>query len=225
MSHLRRSLPMFAIASLTLLAGAAPALAVPHPHPVITIAQARALPLGTEVTVKGTVTTPSGAFESSFFDKGFGLQDETAGIYVTLQDDLHLHPFREVRVTGILTDQFGLLVIAPADPSDVKRRGEGDRVRPEFVQTVSVSEATEGRIVRVVGRISQAPTSDLPYGYKFSVDDGSGEAQIFVNTQTGIDVGTLALGELVSVTGFSSQFDTHWEIDPRRPGDIVKPSL
>jgi len=73
----------------------------------------------------------------------------------------------------------------------------------------------------VVGMITQAPTSDLPYGYKFFVDDGSGELQIFVNTQTGIDLSGLAVGQTVSVTGFSSQFETHYEIDPRFPADIV----
>jgi hypothetical protein len=33
---------------------------------LISIAEARALPIGTVVTVDGSVTTPSGAFESSF---------------------------------------------------------------------------------------------------------------------------------------------------------------
>ena len=72
--------------------------------------------------------------------------------------------------------------------------------------------------------ITQAPSSDLPYGYKFAVDDGSGEVQIFVNVQTGIDVSHLVLDQLVSVTGFSSQFETHYEIDPRRPADIQSPT-
>jgi len=40
------------------------------------------------VVVDGSVTTPSAAFESSFFDKGFGLQDRSAGIYVSLPQDL-----------------------------------------------------------------------------------------------------------------------------------------
>ena len=39
-----------------------------HGHHRPTIAEARALPLGTVVTVDGSVTTPSGAFDSSFFD-------------------------------------------------------------------------------------------------------------------------------------------------------------
>jgi DNA/RNA endonuclease YhcR with UshA esterase domain len=177
------------------------------------------------VTVDGSVSTPSGAFESSFFDKGFGLQDRSAGIYVSLQTDLGVAPRRQARVTGTLQNSFGLLILVPADPSDVKLHGAGPKVQAQWVTTGAVGEATEGRIVRVVGTITQAPTSDLPFGYKFFVDDGSGELQIFVNTQTGIDLSGLSLGQTVSVTGFSSQFDTHYEIDPRSPADITVPAL
>jgi len=215
----RQPLRCFTVALLVLVSAflAVPAQAAP---PTISIAQARSLPLGTVVTVAGSVSTPSGAFESSFFDKGFGLQDRTAGIYVSLQTDLGVAPRAQARVTGTLTDSFGLLILVPADPSDVKVHGSGPKVRPEFVSTGAVGEGTEGRIVRVVGTITQAPTSDLPFGFKFFVDDGSGELQIFVNTQTGIDLSGLMAGQTVSVTGFSSQFDTHYEIDPRFPADI-----
>ncbi|MFL6192567.1 MAG: hypothetical protein ACJ75H_00240 [Thermoanaerobaculia bacterium] len=205
--------------ALALLALAAlPALAAP---PTVSIAEARSLPLGTVVTVDGSVTTPSGAFESSFFDVGFGLQDRSAGIYVSLQTNLGVAPRAQGRVTGTLTDSFGLLLLVPADPSDVEIHGAGPKVQPEFVATGAIGEATEGLLVQVVGTITQAPASDLPYGYKFFVDDGSGELQIFVNTQTGIDLSGLAVGQTVSVTGFSSQFDTHYEIDPRFPEDVV----
>jgi DNA/RNA endonuclease YhcR with UshA esterase domain len=66
---------------------------------------------------------------------------------------------------------------------------------------------------------------DLPFGFKMKIDDGSGPTTIFVNTQTGIDTSTLHEGDLIKVIGFSSQFEDHWEIDPRRPSDIIKPEL
>jgi hypothetical protein len=185
-----------------------------HPHK-ISIAQARTLPPGTVVTVAGSVTTPSGAFESSFFDKGFALQDHTAGIYVSLSIDLGVAPRRLAQVTGTLQDSFGLLILAPADPDEVHLTGHGPPIQPKFLHTSAIGEATEGLLVKVVGTITQAPVDDLPFGFKFFVDDGSGEVQIFVNVQTGIDVSGLSVGQLVSVTGFSSQ------IDPRSPADIV----
>jgi DNA/RNA endonuclease YhcR with UshA esterase domain len=217
MTHSRNPLRLLAAALLFAFVSAS-ANAAPH---VISIAQARALPLGTVVTVDGSVTTPSGAFESSFFDVGFGLQDRSAGIYVSLQTNLGVAPRRQARVTGTLQDSFGLRILVPADPSDVKLHGTGPKVLAQWINTGGVGESTEGRIVRVFGAITQAPASDLPYGYKFFVNDGSGELQIFVNTQTGIDLSGLAVGQIVSVAGFSSQFDTHYEIDPRFPSDIL----
>jgi len=219
MTHSRNPLRLLAPALLLAFVSAS-ANAAPQ---VISIAQARALPLGTVVTVDGSVTTPSGAFYSSFFDYGFGLQDRTAGIFISQQTDPGVAPRRQARVTGTLQSSAGLLILVPASPSDVKLHGAGPRVAAQWVTTGGVGESTEGRLVRVVGTITQAPTSDLPYGYKFFVDDGSGELQIFVNTQTGIDLSGLAVGQTVSVTGFSSQFETHYEIDPRFPADISVP--
>lgn len=218
MTHSRNPLRLLAPA-LLLAFVAASANAAPH---VISIAQARALPPGTVVTVAGSATTPSGAFDSSFFDKGFGLQDLSAGIFISLQTNLGVAPGRLARVTGTLQDNgFGLLLLVPASPADVKLYGTGPRVPAQWINTGGVGESTEGRIVRVFGAITQAPASDLPYGYKFSVNDGSGELTIFVNTQTGIDLSGLRVGQIVSVAGFSSQFDTHYEIDPRFPADIL----
>jgi hypothetical protein len=187
---------------------------------VIPIAQARSLPLGTVVTLDGTVTTPSGAFKSSFYDEGFGLQDFSAGIYVSLPNSLNANPGRHARVSGTLRDSSGLLILVPTAESDVTLGRRGPQVTPKFVATSAIGELTEGRLVRVSGEVTQAPTSDLPYGYKFSVSDGSGEVQIFVNLETGIKVANLALGERVLVTGFSGQFGTHYEILPRSPRDL-----
>ncbi|NUT49185.1 MAG: hypothetical protein HOV94_18025 [Saccharothrix sp.] len=215
----RRTVPMLLLA--VVFAGTATPAGADASPAAVSIAQARTLPTGTVVTVEGTATTPSGAFESSFFDKGFAIQDRAAGIYVSVAADLHVAPRDRVRVTGVLRDSFGLLVLVPADPGAVRVRGKGPEVRPRRLATGAVGEATEGLLVRVVATVTRAPESDLPYGFKFAVDDGSGELTIFVNTQTGVDLTGLTTGRTVRVTGFSSQFDTHYEIDPRLPSDIA----
>jgi hypothetical protein len=148
------------------------------------------------------------------------VEDKTGGIFISLQTDLGISPRSQVRVTGTLADSSGLLVLVPANPSAVRLLGVGPKIFPVWVAGGLIGEATEGLLVRVVGAITVAPSSDLPFGYKFTVDDGTGPVQIFVNTQTGIAVSGLALGETVSVAGFSSQFETHYEIDPRSPADI-----
>ena len=228
--HLRRSrvavvsalLVLLALVAVPLTAAAAKRDGHGHHHP--TIAEARALPLGTVVTIEGTVTTPSGVFASSFFDEGFAIQDKTAGIFVSFPDtDIGVQPPRRVRVTGVLQDSSGLLVIAPASVDDVKVKGKGKRVQPVWVRTGSVGESTEGSLVRAVGVITQGPIVDGDFGHKFFIDDGSGEVTVFVNLGTNVDVQPLAVGQLIEVTGFSSQFTDHYEIDIRGPQDLAQP--
>lgn len=197
------------------------AVASPAPPVTVAIAGARRLPLGTTVTVTATVSTPPGAFESSFYDKGFGLLDASAGIYVSTGFAADVRVGQQVRVTGVLADQSGLRVIRPAGAAAVQVVGERGTLRVRPVPTGAVSELTEGLLVRVTGRITEDPVDDLPYGYKVTVDDGSGPILVFVNTQTGIDVGALRAGDRIAVTGFSSQYESHYEVDPRSPADIV----
>ncbi|MBB5867320.1 hypothetical protein F4553_000699 [Allocatelliglobosispora scoriae] len=221
MSLFRRS-ALIVVLALGSVGIAVPASAAATQLQAVSIARARTLPLGTVVTVKGTATTPAGWLESSSFDKGFGLQDLTAGIYVSVSVALPIAPRDQVRVTGTLQESYGLLILVPADPAtQVAVHGKGLAVLPAWRATGRVDETSEGSLVRVVGRVTQAPESDLPYGYKFLVDDGSGELTVFVSTQPGIDLSGLAVGKIVSVAGFSGQFDTHYELIPRFQSDIA----
>jgi len=186
----------------------------------IDIAAARALPLGTVVTVDGSVTVPSGAYSSSTFDQGFAIQDKTAGIFVSIATDLNLTVRQQARVTGTLADNgHGVLTVVVADAGDVKIHGRGPEVEPRWVRTANVNEATEGLLVQVVGTITAPIVADPPYGTILIIDDGSGPIRIFVCTSTGIDVSHLAPGQRLSVTGLSYQFGDY-EVDPRFQSDI-----
>src|SRR4051794_41511370 len=89
------------------VAVAAPASAATTGPCALSVADARTLPLGSVVTVSGTATTPSGWLESSSFDKGFGLQDRSAGIYVSTAVDPNVVLQDEVQVTGRLQESYG----------------------------------------------------------------------------------------------------------------------
>jgi DNA/RNA endonuclease YhcR with UshA esterase domain len=214
---------LLALGLLTLALALAPlpaSYAAPSAIPSISIAAARALPLGSTVTVQGSVTVPSGAFVSGTFDEGFAIQDPTGGIYVSIVTNLGLAPRRLARVTGQLADSFGLLILVVSSPADVKVLGHGPNVAPQQLATSAIGEGSEGQLVAVVGTITQPVESDLPFGYRLFIDDGSGAVQVFVYASTGIDLSSLAVAQRVRVVGFSSQFDTHYEINPRIPSDI-----
>src|ERR1700687_2207796 len=217
--------PSMRLAVLVLLGlsvGAIPAVATANdPHP-IEIGAAREQPLATVVKVEGSVPVRSGASSTSSFDEGFAIQDHSGGIYVSVATNLGLTVRQRVLVTGQLVDSFGLLTLVPASDSDVEVRGHGRRVEPLWVHTGSVGAANQGRLIRVVGVITHPVVPAPPFGDKVFVDDGSGPIRIFVNTSTGIDVSGLAPGQLLSVIGFSSEFNDP-EIDPRFQSDLRQP--
>ena len=184
------------------------------------IRDARALVIGSITTVKGTVTVPSGAFVSSTYDHGFAIQDKTGGIYVSTQTNHGLKLGDTAEVTGVLGQSYGLTIVTPSGSRSVRTKCEDNSLEPRRIATGSVNEASEGRLVTIRGNVSQAVSSDLPYGYKFYVNDGSGEIQVFVSTSCNLDLSQMSLGTAVSITGFSGQFDTTYEVQPRIQKDI-----
>lgn len=213
------TLALFALALLITLVSS-PTIFAQTDGKVISIAEARSLPLGTVVTIDGSVTVPSGAFSSSTFDQGFAIQDRTGGIYVSTSDNLGFALRQQVRVTGKLADTVlpGLLVLI--DVSSVKAHGTGPKVAPISVATGDVGEGTEGSLVRITGTITQPIINDLPFGFIIFINDGSGEVHAFVCASTGIDVSGLSPGQTIEVTGFSGEFAGSFEVDPRVQSDI-----
>jgi hypothetical protein len=224
--HVRRVLSVAAFLMLVLTAAALPAAVTPpladSTLHVLPIGVARLLPAGTTVTVVGSVTVPSGLFASSFGDEGFAIQDATGGIYVSIADNLHLGLQQQVQVTGQLVESSGLLTLVPAADGNVTTLGRGFRFRPQWERTGNVGPANQGRLVFVVGIITQPIVPDPPFGNKIFVNDGSGELRVYVNATTGIDLSGLAQGQLLSATGLSSAFDTP-ELDVRFQSDLRQP--
>jgi inosine-uridine nucleoside N-ribohydrolase/uncharacterized protein YdeI (BOF family) len=202
-------------------AGQATAANADAENALMTIGAARSQPISSTVTVAGTVIVGAGDFSSSTFDQGFALQDATAGIYVSLADETGVKLGDQVEVTGELQAPNGLLTIVPATADAVQKQGEGEAITPEAVTTGAVNEATEGRLVVIEGKVSQAVVDDLPYGYKFYVDDGSGEIQVFVSASSNLDLSALQLDQSVRVVGFSGEYATTYEVQPRVQEDIT----
>jgi DNA/RNA endonuclease YhcR with UshA esterase domain len=186
----------------------------------IPIAAARQQAQGATVTVIGLVTVPSADFSSSSGDKGFAIQDQTGGIWISVAQNLRLRLGQRVEVTGVLGTSENKLQLVPAKLSDVKVL-PGSELR---VATGQVGPATLGYVITVEGTVtSQGVEDDLPYGYKLWLDDGSGPAQIYLNATTNIDPRAphFKPGRRLRVTGFGNQYATAYEVDPRSRKDIV----
>ncbi|HEX8695265.1 MAG TPA: hypothetical protein VF746_22830 [Longimicrobium sp.] len=182
-------------------------------EPVARIAEVRRQPLGSMVTVEGVVTVPSGVI-----DAGFAVQDATAGIYVAADSATRVEPFQVVRVSGRLADNHGLLGIAP---DSVAVRGAGRPPQPRAARTGEVGEATEGSLLATGGTVAGPVVDDRPYGWKVTIDDGSGPLLVFVPVGAKMDVSGIRPGQRLRVVGFSGQYDDHHEILPRSQADLT----
>jgi hypothetical protein len=205
----RSSIAALALCVAALVAPTASA-ATDHAQP---IAAARHRALGTTVTVRGTVTVPSNAF-----DPGFAIQQAHAGIYVLDSLGATRAIGDKVEVTGTLVDSFGLLAI---QPSSVTALGQGDPIEPHARKTGKVGESTEGQLLALEGQMVGDLIDDSPFGFKLNIDDGSGPIQIFLFPGTGISTEGLHAGVTIDVVCFSNQFDTVFECDPPTPDDFT----
>lgn len=190
------------------------------PSLIISISQARALPHGEEVTIQGTITVASGTFSSST-PYGYALQDNTAGIYVIDSIQPMVSEFKLgdlVTVTGVVQEISNLRVIREVKSS---KKGEGIVITPVNVNTGNVNESHEGVVINTSGIIDSIH-SDLPYGYKIYINDGSGLLNIFVNTSAGFlsDTTQWRVSDSISVIGFSAQYGAKYEVEPRMRKDI-----
>ncbi|HEU4451701.1 MAG TPA: hypothetical protein VFR81_01540, partial [Longimicrobium sp.] len=119
---------------------------------------------------------------------------------------------------GRLVTSHGLLRIAP---SSIEALGRGETTHPEpRIATGRVGEATEGRIIRAEGTIVGGIVDDTPYGWKITIDDGTGPLLIFLSPGAKIDVGRFRAGQRLRARGFSGQYDDHHEILPRSEADV-----
>ena len=179
-------------------------------RPGTTVQQVRASAAGTPVTVEGIVSVPSGVI-----DGGFAITNGEAGIHVAADSTQRYAAGDRVRVTGRRGEVHGM---ASVQPDAVQRIGEGTLPPPKTVRTGEVGEATEGWRVKVGGRAVTAVVSDLPYGYKLWIDDGSGRLQLFFAPS--LQPGAIRVGQTVTATGFSGQYDTVYEVLPTSSADL-----
>ena len=206
-----RFVPLLAL-SLVVAAGAATTAAAAAPHHPERIEAARHRPLGTTVTVRGTVTVPSDAF-----DPGFAVQQGNAGIYVLDSLGTPRAIGDDVEITGTLVDSFGLLAI---QPTSATTRGMHDPVDARHRKTGQVGEHTEGQLLHLRGTMVGDLIDDSPFGFKLDIDDGSGPIQIFLFPGTGISTTGLVAGATIDTACFSNQFDTIFECDPPTAADF-----
>ncbi len=178
----------------------------PEPTDFLPIADARALPVGETVVIKGTV--------AAILKNTISVQDATGGIAVR-PTSLNVNIGDEVTLTGTLANYRGLLQL---DGATIVNKGENSGApTPKVITGSEVSEANESQLVTIHNVILsdvQAGSGWANYaatdGYEFLVRDE--------NASLGLSVGKA----YDSITGIVQQFDNDYQVIPRFIADIVE---
>ncbi|WBL14390.1 5'-nucleotidase C-terminal domain-containing protein [Sutcliffiella sp. NC1] len=184
----------------------------------LTIQEARELAQGTTVTVKGIATTNAGAWGA----KGFYIQDETAGIYV-YQFDIDVKAGDEVTLTGTLGNFNGELQVS--NPTNLQIMSEGNDI-PEaiVISPATINADNEGQLVKIEEvTISNIKKADNFGTTEFTATKDGESILVRVDNRTGLHYDDFAFneGDIVTVTGVSSQFRGTPQLKPRHAEDIV----
>lgn len=177
------------------------------------IADAREAAIGEWVKIEGVVT----AEPEQLGSRVMYVEDESAGIKILLdrkdRDDIHYKDY--VEITGIVGESYGEAYIKVVQPTDVRWIKVGDLPETQMVRTADVGEDLEGSLITVNGQV--VATS----GNTFYLDDGSGEAKIYIKDSTGIDKPSMRVGYYSLVTGIVSQYKDDYRLLPRFMGDLL----
>ena len=93
---------------------------------------------------------------------------------------------------------------------------------PPMLQTGSLDQAASGSRVRIQGRVTRIQ-DDSPYGHKLWLDDGTGEAQVFIDARTELirQSNAWRVNDVLLVTGETASYRNVMEVLPKVASDVV----
>jgi hypothetical protein len=201
--------------------------APPSPSPAgSTIAAARAVPVGSIVTVRGIVTAEAGRLGTPAL---FAIGDATGGIVVRLPSGV-AGPARGriIDVRGALAEPYGQLEIRPAAASDLVVGATA--VLPALVDLPpsGPDETSEGRLSRITGVVVVRPVKATSGDIGLTIETENGtHVRIMADASSGIATSSFDLHARYRITGIAGQRASKkgapdgYRIWARDPNDIV----
>jgi hypothetical protein len=182
--------------------------------------EARHMPLGSWVKVRGRITVPPGVFSQ----RTAYLQDTNSGIKIYLPKEHRMWAELGDRweVVGNVRMYHGELEIRVSERDDVRRLDSGDPPPPLPIGTGVMVEPYEGMLVMLDGW-----AVDFERGGHFWTDDGTGWARVYLDHDAGIARTWLEVGQPLQVVGVVSQYTDEdppvggYRLMPRYPFDLV----
>ncbi len=176
-----------------------------------TIAAAKLLQDGAEVTVSGTVTALPGQLGTQYFM----LQDATSGIqiysYAKLFPELAIGS--KATVSGELGESRGIKRVKISQASDIQITGETTEVAPKNVD--ELNETLDGTLVQTSSVLADKSSTT------WNLENGISAA---LKSSAGVSAKDFKEGSSVSVTGIVEQVSGVRKIIPRSAQDVTQES-
>ncbi|MBN1233913.1 MAG: hypothetical protein JXA60_11210 [Candidatus Coatesbacteria bacterium] len=166
------------------------------------------------VTIEGVITCPGGAFSNATFY----IQDSTGGVLCYKSGGNFSDQALGDRgsVTGVVTKYNEEIEISDASYT---KSGSGNPPNPKSFTTGNANtSAAEGWLLRISGTVQDAN----PDKFKFNLNDGSGEVQVYLEKGVNINWDIVKNGAKLTVIGIGSTYKTTHEVKPRYSTDVTE---
>jgi hypothetical protein len=177
---------------------------------------------GEHVTVQGVAAMGTG--QASTTDNVIYLQDGVDGMRVvqrgTQEPAVRIGDL--VRATGVVTQMRGETVIEATSLTVLAH--DQSVLWPLRLDLASLAEDYEGRLVHVSGVVDD--WSDQPGGRLITLHDASGTGQVWIDTDSGVDLSQIERSKGYHVVGVVTQndalppYDAGYRVMPRHPDDV-----
>lgn len=176
----------------------------------IDLAEVRQEEKGEMVEVTGVVSVPPGVLgDRVIYLSGSGVQ-----VYLSKANWPKINLGDTVKLTGEVSASSGETRLKLAQASDIEVTGKGAAPQPHRLETGEVGEETEGWLVMIQGKVTETN------GDTFYIDDGSGEARVYIKSSTKIDKPQMKKGMAITVTGVVSETSSGYRVLPRWQEDV-----
>lgn len=180
------------------------------------IAAARAMGVGSTVTVTGVVTNGDELGLIKY------MQDETAGIAVYSNEAADLQRGDNITVTGTLKEYNTLLEIDPVTSLTVNSTGNPSP-QPVVLTPDQLAEEYEGMLVRINNVVFDGSGQFERSSYTFTADGESG--QIYINDYNSPLIGTVIPTNPVAIVAPLGSYSDTYQLLPRDQFDILSSSV
>jgi hypothetical protein len=166
---------------------------------------------GTTVTVEGVVYVVKGTYNSGTHY----IQGATGGINFFKSDAMPLNYGDRIEVTGTVGVFGGEINVS--SPNIVYIGAEAEPTPASFTVSEVMSDyETVGNLATLIGTVTSKGSNN------FYITDGDSTIQVYIDSDTGANIGAVDVGDEYAVTGPIVVYNGEIELKPRRQGDLVE---